>query len=138
MSEQRDELVEEQKNRQFFGLFYQVIYRLIKVAVLVLLVLALFYGVKMAYSFGYTIFTEKTPEEAPGTDIPVTITLDMNTRAVGRYLKDMGVVSNSNIFVVQAAIYGYDIFPGEYVLNSSMSIEQILVALSEEPEEAEE
>ena len=72
-------------------------------------------------------------EEAPGRDVEVTVLTGMSKRSVGSMLANLGLVRNATVFYVQATIYGYDLLPGTYVLNTSQSIETILFTLAEGP-----
>lgn len=107
---------------------------LFKIAVVAVFAFALFYGIRTAYDFGYSVFTTQSAEEAPGHDVEVTVLAGMSSRSVGSLLANAGVIRNATVFTVQAAIYGYDIRPGTYRLNTSQSMESILLALSESPE----
>ena len=106
---------------------------LFKAAVIAVFAFALFYGIRTAYDFGYSVFTTASAEEAPGHDVEVTILAGMSTRSVSSLLANSGVVRNATVFYVQAMIYGYDILPGTYRLNTSQSVESILSQLSQGP-----
>ena len=86
---------------------------LFKVAVAAVFVMALFYGMRWAYRFGYSIFT--TP--------------------IGEELVQNGLSGSSAVFAVQARIYGYEILPGTYTLNTSQTIYQMLRIMSTPPEQ---
>ncbi len=105
-----------------------------KIAILAVFLFALYYGGKKAYAFGYTVFTTGTVEKAPGTNKEVTVLQGMSDRNVGKLLEQQGLVKSGSIFFVQAKIYGYDILPGNYTLNTSQTIEEMLTVLSAKPE----
>ena len=107
---------------------------LFKIAVVAVFAFALFYGIRTAYDFGYSVFTTQSAEEAPGHDVEVTVLAGMSPRSVGSLLANAGVIRNATVFYVQATIYGYEIRPGTYTLNTSQSMESILLTLSEGPE----
>ena len=60
----------------------------------------------------------------------VTVLTGMSRRSIGTLLKNKGVIRDSTIFYVQALIYGYELKPGTYILNTSETIEEILMTLS--------
>ena len=128
---------EAQEDPEFLGIVNHVGNFLIKLAILVVFIFVLLYGTKTAYEFGYSVFTTGAAEEAPGRDVNVTILTGMSKRSIGSLLANQGVIKNATVFYVQAVIYGYDLKPGSYILNTSQSIESILLTLSaeEEPEE---
>lgn len=107
---------------------------LFKLAVLAVFGFALFYGIRAAYDFGYSVFTTAPLEEAPGQDVEVTILTGMSTRSVASLLTNAGIVRNATVFYVQALIYGYDIKPGNYILNSSQTVQSILMTLAQGPD----
>ena len=53
------------------------------------------------------------------------------------HLEEEGLISNQYSFIIQAIIYDYEIQPGDYVLNTSMTSRDILDELSTLPEEEE-
>ena len=106
---------------------------LFKIAVLAVFVLAVYYGVRYAYRFGYSVFTTPPAEEAPGREIGITILEGQSLRSVGDELEENGLIQSSRIFTVQARIYGYEILPGTYQLNTSQTIYEMLRIMSEKP-----
>ncbi len=132
----RQKASDESRKSIFYDL-YQAGHVLIKIAVLVVLAAVLIYGVRAAYGFGYRVFTSGTVDEAPGKDIRVTITLDMSDRDISVYLRNQGLVTNSWIFFIQSKIYGYELLPGVYTLNTSQTVAEMLAILSTPPAEEE-
>ena len=118
---------------QVLGIVFHAGNVLVKLAVVAVFIFALIYGTKAAYEFGYSVFTTGPVEEAPGRDVEVTVLTGMSKRSVGSMLANLGLVRNATVFYVQATIYGYDLLPGTYVLNTSQSIETILFTLAEGP-----
>ena len=122
--------IDSQEDPQVLGIVNHVGNFLLKLAIVAIFIFALFYGTKTAYDFGYSVFTSGSAEEAPGRDVEVTILNGMSKRSIGSLLANQGVIKNATVFYVQALIYGYDLKPGNYVLNPSMSIETILLTLA--------
>ncbi len=122
--------IDSQEDPQVLGIVNHVGNFLLKLAIVAIFIFALFYGTKTAYDFGYSVFTSGSAEEAPGRDVEVTILNGMSKRSIGSLLANQGVIKNATVFYVQALIYGYDLKPGNYVLNTSMSIETILLTLA--------
>lgn len=123
-----------QEEPRILGLVNHGGHLLFKLAVVAVFAFALFYGIRAAYDFGYSVFTTTPAEEAPGREIEVTILTGMSTRSVGSLLTNAGVIRNATVFYVQAMIYGYDIKPGTYLFNSSQSMESILTQLAQGPD----
>lgn len=110
-------------------------FRLILYAIAILL---LYEGVTKGYSFGHEIFYAASAEAAPGRDMPVEIEAGESVRVVGQELEEAGIITNRYSFIVQAVLYGYEIQPGQYTLNTSMTSRDILEALSQVSPEEEE
>lgn len=104
---------------------------LFKLAIFAIFLFVLLYGSRVAYDFGYSVFTTGPVEEAPGRDVEVTILTGMSARSIGSLLVSQGVIENATVFYVQAVIYGYDLQPGTYILNTSQTMESILLTLAE-------
>ena len=124
----------EQEEPHILGMVNHVSHLLFKLAVVALFGFALFYGIRTAYEFGYSVFTTGPAEEAPGREVEVTVLAGMSKRSVGSLLTNAGVIRNATVFYVQAVIYGYDIKPGTYQFNTSQSMESILMKLAQGPE----
>jgi len=93
-----------------------------------------------AYDFGYRIFAEEPMSEAPGRDITVTVTSGDSQSEIIQMLEDKGLIRDHMIFTVQKrlSIYTDDIEPGTYVLNTSMTNEEMLAILVGEPEDKDD
>ena len=128
--------IESQDDPQVLGVVNHVGNFLIKLAILVVFIFVLLYGTRTAYEFGYSVFTMGPAEEAPGRDVEVTILTGMSRRSIGSLLANQGVIKNATVFYVQAMIYGYELKPGTYTLNTSQTIEEILLILSEEEDDS--
>ena len=124
----------EQEETHVLGMVNHVSHLLFKLAVIAVFGFALFYGIRAAYDFGYSVFTTGPAEEAPGREVEVTVLTGMSTRSVGSLLTNAGVIRNATVFYVQAMIYGYDIKPGTYRFNTSQSMDSILIKLAQGPD----
>ena len=130
MDDLRDEREEREEKAAAQAILTHGLNVLFKIAVAAVFVLLLFYGIRWAYSFGYSVFTTPTMEAAPGRDVEVTVLEGQSIRSVGEELVQNGLSENSSIFVVQARIYGYEILPGTYTLNTSQTIYEMLRIMS--------
>ena len=102
-----------------------------KIAVYIILGLTLFYGCSYAYGYGQKVFSSKGMESKPGTDIKVTIKNGTTVKKLGTILEDYGLIEDDFIFYLQSIAFEYKkVIPGTYKLNTSMSGEEIITALS--------
>ncbi len=104
--------------------------KLILYAVVILL---LFEGITRGYAFGHDIFYATAMEEAPGTPKTVTIPKGYTTAEACEVLKAAGLSDNVLAFQIQKMFYDYEIHPGTYELNTSMTSKANLQELNEEP-----
>ncbi|MDO4269095.1 MAG: aminodeoxychorismate lyase [Eubacteriales bacterium] len=106
--------------------------KLILCAVIILLLAE---GITRGYAFGHSIFYQTSMEPEPGTDKTLTVTDGESNAQVIRALKDLGLIDNELSIQIQQWFYEYDIYPGTYTLNTSMTSKEILQTLNEKPEE---
>jgi len=117
------------------GTIISVSGKLIFYAVIILL---LFEGISKGYQFGHEIFYPTAMEEAPGTPRVVTIKTGGTAAESAHTLAQLGLIDNELAFRVQMKFYEYEIYPGTYTLNTSMTAKDILQMLNEKPVEEEE
>ena len=93
-----------------------------------------------AYTEGYGLFVQKSldsPGDVQAHSEMVTISEEdaASPLRVGKILQDMDLISSRYSFAVKARLTGYShsILPGEYILSSDMTMEQILEKLSVDP-----
>ncbi len=106
----------------------------IRLACYALLVVIAIYAGRRAYSFGYSVFDSRPMTGAPGKDVAVTVTEDMDDEAIGNLLKQKGLIRDVNVYRVQARIYNYNVYPGTYMLNTSQDISEMIAIMSIPPE----
>lgn len=112
----------------------------LKVIVAAILIMVLYKGTTMAYSYGYAVFNDVPVEEAPGTDVTVTIDKDTSAREIGNILESQGLVNNGFVFYLQTKMIekGSQMKPGRYELNTSMTAEEMISVMAANEEEKAE
>ena len=101
----------------------KALFKFIKIASGVLLVLLLIYFTvslcSFGFDFGYRVFNEPAVSEAPGEDIMISISEDMSGRELGKMLAEKGLVKNGTLFYVQLQLSAYkkDMKPGKKKWN---------------------
>lgn len=91
----------------------------------------LYEGVTRGYSLGHEIFAPVAVAEAPGRDRELTIGEGETVSEVAGILEKNGMIKNKLIFVIQSIIYDYEVYPGTYVLNTSMTSRDMLKLIDE-------
>jgi UPF0755 protein len=105
----------------------------------IVILLVVYFGVKIAYTgydFGYRVFTEGAVDAAPGKDVLIQIREDMSEYEIAQLLEERGLVRNARLFFLQLklSVYKGKVVPGVYTLNSSMTPQELMAAISPEEE----
>ena len=112
-----------------------VIHVAMAVILLTLAAMVFYVCVKKAYSFGYDIFDDQPVAEDPGTDKLFVVEKDMSRVQCMDNLEKSGLVRDKYVALIQSYFFEFDIYPGTYTLNTSMTTKEILAELNEEPDE---
>ena len=105
-----------------------------RLIVCALVVLLLYEG----YEFGHEIFYATSVEAAPGRDRSITVEEGTSITDAAKLLKSYGLIANEYSFVIQAIFFDYEVNPGTYTVNTSMTSKEILQMMNENTGEEEE
>ncbi|MDO4522589.1 MAG: endolytic transglycosylase MltG [Eubacteriales bacterium] len=110
-----------------------------KMVLIVVIVMGLYRFGSYAYDFGYQIYSGRGVNEAPGRDVAVVISEGQSVSSIAGMLMRQGLIRDEKVFLVQERLSKYHgmIQAGNYVLNTSMSGEQMISILSGHPLEDE-
>ncbi len=93
------------------------------------------YGIKKAagysYDFSYQLFGNVSVEAAPGRDVKVTILKGESSMNIASKLEDAKLVTNKYSFYVKLKLKDYEIMPGTFILNTSMTYNDILAIITD-------
>lgn len=104
----------------------------IKIFIYTMLVITMVFFATTGYDFGKAVFSDEGSQKAPGTDVSVTIEKGFGRMDVAELLYNKGIVENKMVFYVQTLLYcekESDLIAGVYVINTSMSGEEIVELL---------
>lgn len=103
-----------------------------KVAVTIIVVVFVYRAALMAYDYGYRIFQETPVSAAPGIDMQVEITVGKSPLQIGEILEDKGLIRDSKLFYIQYLLSKYkdELQAGSYVLNTSMTMEEMMAVMA--------
>lgn len=106
----------------------------LKVVLATLVVMFIYKGAVMAYDYGYRVFAEPPVDVVPGYDINVVIEEGMGPKEIGAVLEERGLIREGTLFYLQNILSKYkgDLKPGSYVLNTSMTTEEMMAVISGE------
>lgn len=85
----------------------------------------------VAYDFTYQIFGSKTLEQAPGRDVTIQIKKGESTKNISAKLELNRVIENKHSFFVKTKLMDYNLLPGTYIVNSSMTYSEILSVITD-------
>lgn len=113
---------------------------IIKIAIAVVVVMFIYRGSLIAYDYGYRIFEEPAmAAEGEGRDVAVIIPEGMSAKEMGELLYMKGLIRDENLFQIQYFLSEFkkDLLSGEFTLNTEMTVEEMLEAMTVEPVEEE-
>ena len=98
------------------------------------IVIMVFYAaVRKAYSFGHEVFNTSPMAAPPGVDKLFVVEEGMTTEQCLESLERSGLIRDKMVARFQEFFFEYEIYPGTYTLNTSMTLKEILAALNEKP-----
>ena len=111
---------------------------LLKVMLVVLISFGLYHFGAYAFDFGRQIYSEEGMTAAPGKDVAVVISEGESTKEIAQMLKQFGLIRNPLVFLVQERLSRYhgQIQPGNYVLNTSQSGNEMIAILCGQTQKA--
>lgn len=112
----------------------------IEVIFAALIIIVIYNGGLKAYSFGFSVFAEQPIASEPGRDINVTIDSNLSAYELGELLEEKGLIRDARVFYIQMKLMSVDgeVKSGRYTLNTSMTAEDMIQAITADPEENEE
>lgn len=109
-----------------------------RLIVLSLLAVLLYEGIHRGYEFGHELFYASSVEAEPGRDQSVTIKEGTSVVQAAKLLMEKGLIANEYAFIIQAEFFDYEVNPGDYTFNTSMTSKEILQMMNENKGEEEE
>ncbi len=95
------------------------------------IILVLIQAVKITYNFSYQLFGSVSVEAEPGIDIEFQIAKGESTMDVARKLEAGNLIVNKYSFYLKTKFKEYDIYPGIFILNTSMDYDEILDVITD-------
>ena len=118
--------------------FIAIIKTVIRILVIVFVIIAAYFLIRNAYKIGYDVTGNVPVDKSDDAfETMVIISKDMSVKDIGELLIDKGLIKEeANSFVIQEWISDYhdEIVPGTYVLNSSMTVEEMLKIMCRDEE----
>lgn len=110
---------------------------ILKIAIVVIIGIFIYRGALVAYDYGYRIFEEAPMSEGEGREVVITIPEGMSAQEMGELLYKKGLIRDEKLFRIQYFLSEYkkDLLPGTFMLRTNMTVEEMLKAMTVEPEE---
>lgn len=95
---------------------------------------------KIAYDFSYQVFGQVAASEEPGRDVEIQIKKGESTMNIASKLDLNKVIVNKYSFYLKAKLKGHNLMPGTYILNTSMTYDEIftIITVPSDDEESKE
>ena len=116
----------------------KIVMRLVSISFTVLVFLVIIYGMYQlglrSYYYGYRIFTEPAVTKGEGRERLVQVRPSMSDADIGSLLEEKGLIRDKWLFVIQLKLSDYSkkLVPGRYLLNSSMTSQEMMKIMSGE------
>ena len=116
----------------------KIVMRLVSISFTVLVFLVIIYGMYQlglrSYDYGYRIFTEPAVTIGEGRERLVQVRPSMSDADIGSLLEEKGLIRDKWLFVIQLKLSDYSkkLVPGRYLLNSSMTSQEMMKIMSGE------
>lgn len=122
------------------NLILTVVSTVVKVVVYAAVIMVIVKGAYLAYDYGYRIFEEPPMSAGNGRVVSVTIPEDMSAKEMGVLLEQKGLIRDKNLFILQYYLseFQVDLLPGTFELSTAMTVDEMLEAMTIEPEVAQE
>ena len=117
-----------EKNRHI-EVLKQVISAGLWLAFFLILGILMLKAVDILHDFGYQLFAE-APDDGVEITMEFTVESGESVTSVAARLKEMGLIDNEWVFIVQKYLFDQNICAGDHRLHSNMTTLEILGALS--------
>lgn len=116
----------------------KIVMRLVSISFTILFFVAAVYGLYelgiRSYDYGYRIFAEPPVASGEGKDKLVRVKSSMSDSDIAALLHEKGLIRDKWLFVIQLKLSGYSgkLVAGQYTLNTSMTADEMMRAMSQE------
>lgn len=121
----------DKRKRTVLRIGFFSVKNIVKIALYILIVYLVISICKSAFSFGYAVFNQEPIAETYGMDVTVEIPVGASAAEIGSILEDNGLIRDGKLFILQEFLSNYHgrIQDGTYVLNTSQTVDEMIVIL---------
>ena len=91
----------------------------------------IYYVATNVYEFSYQVFGDRVCEAAPGRDVEIHIEEGESTMDIAEKLYMNKIVVNKTTFYLKVQLFEYKIMTGTYLLNTSMTYDEIFDVITD-------
>lgn len=113
---------------------------ILQMTVILAAIYLVYTGAVKCHDYGYRIFAEPPMTDGEGTTVQVAVTETMKPKDIGELFQKKGLIRDGKLFILQYYLSEFrkDVKPGIFQLNTSMTVEEMMEAMTVVPEEAAE
>ena len=111
----------------------------LKIIIAVILIMLVYKYAIQGYEYGYRIFGEPAMTTGEGRTVTITVNEGDSVKKIAQTLETNGLVREAKLFELQEKVSEYKnmLQPGVYELNTSMTAEEMMAVMAEEPQSQE-
>ena len=111
----------------------------LKIIIAVILIMLVYKYAIQGYEYGYRIFGEPAMTTGEGRTVTITVNEGDSVKNIAQTLETNGLVREAKLFELQEKVSEYKnmLQPGVYELNTSMTAEEMMAVMAEEPQSQE-
>ena len=111
----------------------------LKIIIAVILIMLVYKYAIQGYEYGYRIFGEPAMTTGEGRTVTITVNEEDSVKKIAQTLETNGLVREAKLFELQEKVSEYKnmLQPGVYELNTSMTAEEMMAVMAEEPQSQE-
>ncbi len=110
------------------GYFLGILLNLVFYAVVAF---GIYFVAKNVYEYSYQVFGDRVCEAAPGRDVEIHIEEGESTMDIAEKLYMNKLVVNKTTFYLKVQLFEYKIMQGTFLLNTSMTYDEILDVITD-------
>ena len=110
---------------------------ILQATVILAAIYVVYTGAVKCHDYGYRIFAEPPMTDGEGTTVQVAVTETMKPKDIGELFQKKGLIRDSKLFILQYYLSEHrkEVKPGIFELNTSMTVEEMMEAMTVAPVE---
>ena len=117
-----------------------VVLTVVQLTLILAAIYVVYTGAVKCHDYGYRIFAEPPMTDGEGKTVLVAVTETMKPKDIGEMFEKKGLIRDGKLFILQYYLSEFrkDVKPGQFELNTSMTVEEMMEAMTVAPEEPAE